>query len=235
VAARFTFGPRDAVQPIWSPDGKQIVFSCERNGYFSLCLKPSSGVQEQALLSEAADDTPTSWSRDGRYIAYSRLAIPGNTRSDVWILPLFGDRKPFPFLASPAEENDATFSPDGKWMAYMSYESGRNEIYVTSFPTRSSKWQVSTSGGREPRWRADGKELFYFSSDNVLTAVEVKTSTSGLELGVARPLFTIQLRAFRGAFDVSADGRHFLVNAIANENLPPLMLVTNWDAELKKK
>jgi len=234
LAARFTFGPGDAAQPIWSPDGKQIVFSCERNGYLNLCLKPSSGGPEQALLSEAADDTPTSWSRDGRYIAYSRLAIPGNTRSDVWILPLFGDRKPFPFLASPVEENDATFSPDGKWMAYMSYESGRNEVYVTSFPGRSSKWQVSTNGGREARWRADGKELFYSTSDNVLTAVEVKTSASGLELGVARALFAFQLRALRGAFDVSADGRHFLVNTIANEDLPPLMLVTNWTAELKK-
>jgi len=119
-------------------------------------------------------------------------------------------------------------------LAYLSYESGRNEVYVTSFPGRSSKWQVSTNGGREPRWRADGKELFYFTSDNVLTAVEVKTSASGLELGAARPLFTFQLRALRGAFDVSADGRHFLVNTIANEDLPPLMLVTNWTAELKK-
>jgi Tol biopolymer transport system component len=118
----------------------------------------------------------------------------------------------------------------------MSYESGRNEVYITSFPVVGSKWQVSTNGGREPRWRADGKELFYFNPDNVLTAVEVRATSSGLELGATRPLFAVYPgRGLRGAFAVSPDGKHFLVNTITDENLPPLMLVTNWAAELKKK
>ena len=136
--------------------------------------KAASGAgSEEVLLESEENKVPTSWSADGRFIAYTSTNIKGNTKNDIWILPLFGDGKPFPFLQSQFNEVDAQFSPDGHWIAYVSDESGSNQVYIAAFPGPGGKWQVSRTGGTEPRWRGDGREIFFLSPDSKLMAVEV--------------------------------------------------------------
>jgi eukaryotic-like serine/threonine-protein kinase len=131
-----------------------------------------SGVgQDELLLQSDAPISPGSWSADGKFLLYHRYDPKSDV--DVWVLPLEGDRKPFPFLQTPFRENEGRFSPDGRWIAYRSNESGRPEVYVQTFPAGGGKWQVSTSGGLLPQWRGDGREVFYTSTDRKLMAVDV--------------------------------------------------------------
>src|SRR5262249_24783860 len=187
LGTRFTFDPANDFNPIWSPDGSRIIFASNRKGgVFNLYEKASSGAgSEQLLLESGRDKRPTSWSADGRFVAYYEAAP--KTRLDVWILPLFGDRKPFPFLQTDFIEAGAEFSPNGRWIAYTSEESGRPQVYVMPFPASAAggKWQVSAVGGREPRWRRDGKELFFWGLDNKLTAAEVEEKGSSFQVGAA--------------------------------------------------
>jgi len=200
--------------------------------------KASSGVgAEEALVEEPnADARPLSWSRDGRYIAFMRRQVKGPTRGDIWILPLFGDRKTFPFLQTEFEEALAVFSPDGRFIAYVSNESGRNEVYVAPFPGAGGKWQVSTAGGSLPRWRSDGRELFYMAPDNRIMSAEIGLKGGRLEIGAVRPLF--QTRSFQGpggSYDASADGRRFLIVAEGElATSEPITLVLNWTADLRR-
>jgi Tol biopolymer transport system component len=152
------------------------------------------------------------------------------------MLPLSGERKPYPFLQSTFNELGARFSPDGKWLAYFSLESGRPEVYVVPFPGPGGKWQVSTGGGTWPRWRRDGKEIFYLSPDNKVMAAEVRASGTSFEIGAAQPLFeTRPYRSGGAAFDVSADGQRFIIEYAGEQPTAAITLVVNWDAELKKK
>lgn len=238
VNTRFTTGSGPDTSPVWSPDGSRIVFASARKGPFDLYQKPASGSgNEELLLHSAASKIPTDWSADGRYIAFEQGDPKGNTRTDIWMLPMFGDRKPFPFVETQFDERGAQFSPDGRWIAYTSDESGQDEIYVAPFPGPGSKWRISTAGGEEPKWRRDGKELFFLAGDKKLMAAQVKGNGSTFEIGVVRPLFQIHGRKIGGAstvYDVSADGQRFLVNTLAEENPSPLTLVVNWTADLKK-
>jgi Tol biopolymer transport system component len=176
------------------------------------------------------------WSRDGRYIAYSRLDTQGGGGLNIWILPLFGDKKPFPLVQSQFNLLTPAFSPDGKWLAYSSDESGKREVFVVSFPQGGGKWQVSSGGGSQPRWRADGKGLFYISEDNKLMSVEIQEQGASLAIGKTQTLF--QSNAFTGtgaSYDVTSDGRKFIVaSPLAPTSTTPLTLVTNWSAALKK-
>src|SRR5262249_55283249 len=148
--------------------------SSDRGGQFDLYVKASSGTGDDELLLESTyPKYPTDWSSDGRYLIYTTLTA--STRSDVWVLPLFGDRVPFPYLQSPFREGDARFSPDGRWVAYTSDETGTYEVYVQSFPIGAGKWQISRGGGGLPKWRADGKELLYVNN-GTLMSVEVTGS-----------------------------------------------------------
>ena len=161
-ATRFTFDPGSDVYPVWSPDGKRIIWASSREGDFRLYQKAASGTgQEEPLLN--INGLPTDWSRDGRFIIYYQGGP--KTNQDVWVLPLDGDQKPFPFLQTGAYEGGAQFSPDGRWMAYASDESGRFEVYVQRFPNHGGTRQVSNAGGVGPYWRRDGKELFYYTTD----------------------------------------------------------------------
>ena len=147
LRTRFTFGPADELGPIWSPDGSRIVFNSRRKGHLDLYQKASSGAgTEEVLLEDNLDKYPTSWSPDGRFILYSSFGGP--TGNDLFVLPLSGDRKPFPFLQTQFNEAFGQFSPDGRWVAYASNESGRNEVYVAPFPGPGGKWQVSTGWRR---------------------------------------------------------------------------------------
>ncbi len=152
------------------------------------------------------------------------------------MLPLFGDGKPFPIVQTAFEERDPQISPDGKWMAYHTNESGRREVYITAFPGGGAKWQVSTNGGTSAKWRRDGKELFFLDPADKIVAVDVTASGNAVQLGVPHELFqTVGIQREYGPFDVTADGKKFLLNSgNLKEGTEPMTLVLNWPAELKK-
>ncbi len=237
--SRFTPHPNDEVTPVWSPDGKEIAFSSNPNGHFDLYKKDSGGAGGDELLFQSSDDKfPGDWSRDGKYLIY--YDIDPKTKSDLWVLPMSGKRKPRIFLQTEFSETNGAFSPDGRWVAYNSDESGAMEIYVRPFPPSRGKWQISTTGGGQPVWRSDGKELYYVAPDRKIMAVEVK-SGSDFSTGLPVPLFDAPVR-FDGiteshsAFAVSPDGQRFLMNTIAEEAAHvPITVVVDWAAELGKK
>jgi eukaryotic-like serine/threonine-protein kinase len=238
-ATRLTFGSNRDNSPIWAPDGKSLVFASIKKGPYDLFEKRSdtTGSEEPALQSPAAK-YPTDWSPDGRFIAFTSTT-PGNSKAAVWILPRFGDRKPYIFLQNDFNIEDAFFSPDGHWLAYGSDESGRSEIYVTPFPGGGSKWQISLAGGTSPRWRRDGKEVFFLASDSTLVATEVETRGSVFQVGAQSPLFHLALRtgatrldlAGLVGYDAAPDGKWFVVNSPPAGNPPPITLITNWAPE----
>ena len=239
--ARVTFAQEQTFGPIWSPDEMRIAFSSNRAGAYQLYEKAANGAGSTQPLTEdhALSEAPDSWSSDGRYIAYERVGLQGKTGSEIWILPLFGDKKPFPFLSSASNESMASFSPDGKWLAYVSDESGRAEVYIVPFPKRSGKWQVSTEGGTRPRWRRDGKELFFVSLGNKLMAVPVREENNTLDIGSPEPLFQINPPDSQYAgwiYDVTPDGKRFIVATRLPEppSAEPITLVVNWPELLKK-
>ena len=167
--------------------------------------------------------------------------IDPKTRPNLWVLPLSGERKPFPFVNTNFDERNGQFSPDGRWVAYQSNESGRFEIYVQPFPGPGGKWQVSTGGGVDPRWRHDGKELFYIASDGKLMSAAVQRSGQTLEASTPVALFQTRIvggnlsNTQRQQYAVAPDGKRFLVNTIADESTAsPIIIVTNWTAGLKK-
>ncbi len=235
LRTRLTFDPAVDRIPIWAPDGSRVVFASGRKGSFDLYGKAASGAGSDELLLESnLIKSPSDWSRDGRFIAYTSAGDP-KTKLDIWVLPLFGDRKPFVFLQTEFNESGGQFSPDGRWMAYTSDESGRDEVYVAPFPGPGGKWQVSTAGGTRSKWGRDGKELFYLASDNKLMAAEVKTKGPSFEVGNVRLLFETHPPPLGPVYDVSTDGRRFLVNTVASQQASsPITLVTNWTADLKK-
>jgi Tol biopolymer transport system component len=230
VPNRLTFDPGIDMYPVWSPNGEQIAFGTSRAQADNLYLRSSTGGTEELLLKGAA--IPRDWTKDNRFIVYGVGA-----GSQLMVLPLSGDRKPFPFLASSSfNYAQARVSPDGKWLAYYSNESGRNEIYVQDFPKPTSKFQISTDGGISARWRRDGKEIFYLSPDNVLMAVSVRTTDKTVDVSKPVPLFNIGAGpsglvgyGTRQQYDVTADGQRFLVNAnITQANENPVTVVWNW-------
>jgi Tol biopolymer transport system component len=244
VTSRLTFDPAIDDPPMWSPDGLRVVWASNRRGVFDLYVKSANGADPEQLLVKmgAPAGWPEDWSRDGRFIIYQ---IPGTkTGQDIWIAPQASDgaeHKPFPYLQSQFDEKHARFSPDGRWVAYTSNESGREEVYVQSFPRSGSRFQISTGGGREPQWRKDGTEVFYISEDRTLVAVPVKFTSSAsepLQLGQPKPLFPVALldTFFVGrSYEVSNDGQRFLMPAIASgATAPPLTVVLNWQTALKK-
>jgi serine/threonine protein kinase/Tol biopolymer transport system component len=238
VKTRLTFGGGIDAAPVWSPDGSRIAFAALSGGMRSAVFeKKSNGEGQNEPLYVATDNKiPTDWSPDGRFLL---LDFNYNAMSRLYVLPLAGDRKPYPFLESQFVQRSGHFSPDGRWVAYTSRESGRDEVYVAPFPGPGGKWQVSSAGGRMPRWRKDGHELFFISEDDTLMAAEVETKQEKFDVKSVHALFHINVapeateRA--GSYDVGADGSRFVVNANSDENPAPMTLVLNWTAELKKK
>jgi Tol biopolymer transport system component len=235
LRTRFTFDPTDEQTAIWSPDGSRVVYNARPKGYFDLFTRDSNGVgPDQLLLADTRNKTPLSWSPDGKSLLYSTGAfIIGNT--DVWLLPLDGDRTPVPFLRTPFNETEARFSPDGRWVAYVSNETGSPEVYVTRFLGPSGKWPVSTAGGNYPRWRGDGRELFYLTREGKMMAVLVNGQGEDFVVGSERPLFSTRVGAGgRYPYDVTSDGQKFLVNNVVEVAAPsPITLVVNWATALR--
>ncbi len=233
VARRFTFDPAVDQFPVWSPDGSRIVFSSNRKGRNDLYQRASSAAGSEELLFESnLEKFLTDWSSDGRFLLYSTIGDP-KTGLDLWVLPLTGDRKPILYLQTEFEESRSAMSPDGKWIAYNSNE----QVYVRPFPEPEGKYQVSTTPGWGPQWRRDGQELYYLGTDNRLMAAEVKSTGQAFFVGAVRPLFGTQpVLGFSNSFEVTADGKSFLVNTTVGElSSSPITLVLNWDAEVKKK
>ena len=190
TSSRFTFNSRENRNPVWSPDSSHIAFYSGPGGTGGLYQRAASGAGEDEILYEPAG-IPTDWSRDGRYIIWT-TGRGANFGNNVWVLPLFGDKKPFPYLRANSDGRQPKLSPNGQWLAYVSDGSKRSEIYVQTFPTPGGKWQISTNGGEAPVWSRDGKELFYISADAKMMAVEVNTGPK-FEAGTPKPLFDTHL------------------------------------------
>jgi Tol biopolymer transport system component len=216
---------------IWSLDGRSVVFASTQKGPRDLYEKASNEAGPEAvLLADDAGKYPESWSPDGRFLLYMRWA-KGLT-PDIWVLPLLGDRKPFPFIEAPFFELGSQFSPDGRWLAYNSNESGRSEVYVVPFPGPGARTRISTAGGDNARWRRDGKEIFYLER-NTLMAAGVAANGSRFEVGAVQRLFDVPTVDGYWPYDVSPEGQRFLVNTVS-EAVAPLTIVVNWPAGLKK-
>src|SRR5262245_31067254 len=232
--SRVTADVSDDVSPAWSPRGDQIAFSSNRKGSHDLYRKSATaGGTEELLFSDTHEKTVSDWSADGRFVLFD--SRDARRRGDVWALPLDDRTKPIAVAQSDFEELLGQFSPDGRWVAYQSDESGRYEIYVQAFPGPGPKFPVSTGGGTQVRWRGDGKELFYVSLDERLMAVPLRfTATAAPEVGAPIPLFApplggfIQQADFRHQYDVSSDGQRFLVATTGERAPSPIAVILNW-------
>jgi Tol biopolymer transport system component len=223
--------------PVWSPDGRYIAFASDRTPRSSIYRQAIDGSLEEELLMptpESAGAFPTDWSRDGRFLLYNTGTRKSG--SDLWTLPLV-DRKPRPFLATQFWETGARFFPDGKWVAYVSNESGAMEVYVAPFG-RPGKQRVSTSGGSQPAWRSDGKELFFLSR-NMLMSVEAKAAGNSLRLSIPAPLFQVCQIEESGSgsadYDVTADGQRFLFPCQSRDGEKPLITVAIQSIDMARR
>ncbi len=234
-----TFDRSRSDNAVWSPDGKNIVYASNRAGHYDLYEKSADGSgEERLLLKSDQDKRPTSWSRDGRFLQYTNY--DAKTKQDLWALPMEGDRKAFLFLQTEFEEGQGQFSPDGKWIAYVSDESGLNQIWVRPFtPGQSAgggKWLVSRGAGVAPRWRPDGKEIFYGDNEALAEMAVAVTADKTIQFGVPRRLFgPVQSLS---PPEVSADGKHFLIAVTGGSGTAtadtPFNVVLNWQAALRK-
>jgi serine/threonine protein kinase len=236
IRTRLTFGPVANNFPVWSPDGKWIAYGSERNGKNHLYRKLSdgSGAEEQLLLDDDQAVIPGDWSTDGKYILYSRGPFFGNG-AEIWVFPLDGDRKPFLIVprGGSSYAGAGRLSPDGRWLAYASDQSGQTEVYVIPLRGGQGKWQVSQSGGDRPVWARDGKSLYYADLNFTVFAVPVTQSNDTLQFGSAEQLVS-NLASQIFFYDVSPDGKKILLNVISQQVNQSITVVTNWTQELKK-
>ncbi len=246
-ASRFTFDAATDQVPAWSPDGTRIVFRSSRTGLGDLYLKLTSGASaEERLVASSQPMEPTGWSRDGRLLLY--LYFDKETTADLWVAAMLDEGKPAAFLKTPFIERGGVFSPDGRWVAYQSNESGRQEVYVRPFVppgtgatpgTAVGQWQVSTSGGIAPMWRPDGKGLYYLNPAGAMMAAPIKVTRNTPELGAPVVLFPTRIvgggteAGHTRQYDVAPDGR-FLINTVLDEASAPITLLMNWSPEAKR-
>ncbi len=239
VQTRLTTNVQAQIAPVWSPDGSRIVFVQGLRGgraefVLATIAADEAGKQKDIYESKERFEV-TDWSRDGRYLLLDRGNIGA---TDIWAFPVDDPAKAFPLVQSPFLEGSGQFSPDGRWVAYTSQHTGRDEVYVTSFPSGGARWQVSGGGGTQPRWGPDGRQLYFVSSAGELTSAAVDSSGSRLDVKDVQPLFRANMftgpRVGMYGYDVSPDGKRFLVNDAGEAGVARVALVTNWTAELKQ-
>jgi serine/threonine protein kinase/Tol biopolymer transport system component len=246
LRTRLTTDPASDDNPVWSPDGSQVIFNSTRDGVSGLYQKPANGATPERLLYKSEPGSLLAvrdWSDDGRFVLFDKNPS-GSTSRDLWVMPLSGDPKPFPYLISGFDKSQAALSPNGRWVAYVSRESGFLQVVVQPFPDPSKgKWQISTEGGIRPRWRADGKELYYEDRSAQIVAVSVTTDQQ-FEIGKATPLFQTSL-SFQSPpivfpYDAASDGERFVISepigtgpGSGANSASPLTVVLNWTSLLK--
>lgn len=223
---------------MWSPDGTRVAYTGLRESEFDIFAKDASGAgKEEILVESEASKFLSDWSRDGRYILFSSLAPRGKPKYGIWVMPLFGDRKPYAYLQTDFNNSAAVFSPDGRWLAYQSDESGSYQIYLSPFPAGGGKWGVSQGGGVQPMWKHDGSAIYYLTLDGKLMEASIQEKGSAVEIGTPQELFQQPLTDSgpnaRG-YAVSPDGKRFLMSKAEQVSSPPLVLVTDWTKDLKK-
>jgi Tol biopolymer transport system component len=250
LKTRFTFDAALEIYSVWSPDGSALIFNSNREGAYNLYQKPTTNAGGETLLLRSTNDkNPSDWSKDGRFLLYQEDGGQ-KTQADLWVLPLKGNHEPVSFLQTEFNEMAGRFSPDVRWVAYVSDESGQNEVYIRSFQepgsqtgakrstTTDEQRQVSVSGGDSPRWRQDGKEIYYFSLDNKMMAADISVKGGSLEVSHVHSLFDVPsiIQLPMSDYDVTSDGKKFLINVpFEIQNQSPLTLVVNWDLAAKKK
>jgi eukaryotic-like serine/threonine-protein kinase len=235
--SRFSFNSRSNEFPVWSPDGNFLAFYSDRAGHGSVYKKALTGIaQDEVVDKDELTKRPTGWSPDGRFLI-EESAATSKTQNDIWVapaLPGVGGEKPHPYLQTEFSEGMAKISPNGKWLAYRSNETKRNEIYIMTFPNPGGKWQISTEGGSIPIWSRDGKQLFYVSSNNKMMAVDIHGTGANPEPGIPRALFDVRLGPKNPGFDVAKDGRFLIAVPVEQTSSVPINVVVNWTAGLKR-
>jgi eukaryotic-like serine/threonine-protein kinase len=255
VPMRLTFDTSvDKGAPVWSPDGSEILFDIALGGKrpAGVYRKSSNGIGNEEMVAQPKDSDamlwPTDWSKDGKFILCVQGEIVSRNRGEIWVAPISADHKPRVLVRAPSAAYDGQFSPDGRWVAYVSKESGHEQVYVVPFDgdqmsktapfeqvAITKRWQVSANGGAYPRWRRDGRELFYVDPEDQFVAVGVETKGTSFSLGEARPLFRENFWRAASPYDVSPDGQRFLISTSAELGTLPLTLVMNWKELLKSK
>jgi Tol biopolymer transport system component len=236
--SRFSSDPEAEFHPVWSPAGDRIAYTMAREGRFHVYHKDAGGGGEAEPMPRIPDSMTgeqlNDWSPDGRFLV---VMGQGTKLLDLWALPVSGEEQPFPFLATEFPESAARFSPSGTWLAYQSFKSGRPEIYLRPFPKGDREWKISTGGGQRPRWRGDGRELYFVAPDGNLMAAGVRTGET-VEAGVPAPLFktNLTLAGLNAApYDVTADGQRFLVLVQSEDTSQrALTVTTNWLAKARR-
>jgi serine/threonine protein kinase len=235
VMSRLTFDPAQEGNPIWSPDSSRLIFQSSN----ALRQKAAAGVAGDEVVWKPDDQsllgpTPSDWSPDGRSVAFSRSTL-GSRGTDIWILPLAGDRKPFPFVQDPGTDDHASFSPDGRWLAYAGGSgSGETQVLVRAFPGAGGQFQVSKDGGYQPLWRGDGKELFFLAPDGTMMSAAIDTSKQ-FDAGLPQPLFKSAVRIDGRQYAVTKDGKRFLALVPDRDAAAePLTVVVNWPSSIQK-
>jgi Tol biopolymer transport system component len=235
--SRFTSNAAIEIWPIWSPDAGRILFSSSRDGSFSLYEKATDGTADERLVL-ARGAQPNDWSRDGRLLLFQERDLKSS--ADLWALPIGPGQEPHPVVRTDADERGGQFSPDGRWLAFTSTDSGRPEVYLQPFPGPGAKLPISVDGGAQVRWRPDGKELFFIGLDDRLRAVEVALPAEGrgsVAVGAAVPLFLTHVGgSMQGTsgqqYMVSPDGRRFLMNTLLDAApVSPITLILNWNPQ----
>jgi Periplasmic component of the Tol biopolymer transport system len=245
---RLTFGGGTYLMPSWSPDGQRVVYAKQTGATLvagtSLRARLANGGGQAEILREmpvsfqgsARTVLSPQWSPDGRYLLH--MEQNGPTNAGVWALPTTGEKKAFSVVQAQSPQGRIVqyrLSPDGRWLAYSSTDSGREEVYVTHFPSGSGRWQVSQSGGTFPDWRGDSREIYFVGMDGAVHAASVNPKSDEFELDSVRTLFQVPFTAPVGnAYDVAADGQHFVWVTYPENISTPLVMVTNWTADLRK-